>query len=374
MRVAHVVPAITFGGMWRHLEAVERLRSHNIESLVISLFDVNDDLAVSALRSPVQQMAVPLTAFRDKARIGQRLQRLIDGFRADIVHSYHVYSDIYAFHDAAYSATAGVRSVLGITQATWEEPFARHQLRRDWGPSDLAMELDLESRVMQTLAVSHELRQRLVRYGLRPDKLRVCYFGVDPIPDVDSTRFLRPIKSTEVVIGFLHRLEPVKNPLLLFDILANLNARGLRPRFLMIRGGSFDLGFRSEAERRGVSSCFEWLAASANLWDSVPPMHALLLTSRTEGLPLIVLEAMARGIPVVATQVGGLSELIINGESGRLATDDDAADVATALCETLSSPGEQLRLAAAGRERVRSKFTLSRHVAELAHTYQQVTH
>jgi glycosyltransferase involved in cell wall biosynthesis len=87
-------------------------------------------------------------------------------------------------------------------------------------------------------------------------------------------------------------------------------------------------------------------------------LDVLLLTSWHEGTPLVVLEAMASGVPVVATEVGGVPELVVSGTTGWLATPGDEVDIAERTIALLQAPDTMRRFGEAGRARVRSLFSL----------------
>ena len=98
-----------------------------------------------------------------------------------------------------------------------------------------------------------------------------------------------------------------------------------------------------------------------------------LLTSDYEGLPYTVLEAMAAGVPVVATRVGGVPEQVVDGETGFLFEPGDPAAAAAAVERILADPEGAVRLGEAGRERVRREFGLERMVGETVALYDALT-
>ena len=98
-----------------------------------------------------------------------------------------------------------------------------------------------------------------------------------------------------------------------------------------------------------------------------------LLTSDYEGLPYTVLEAMAAGVPVVATRVGGVPEQVVDGETGFLFEPGDPSAAAAAVERILAAPDGAARLGDAGRERVRRKFSRERMVSETVALYDALT-
>ena len=100
--------------------------------------------------------------------------------------------------------------------------------------------------------------------------------------------------------------------------------------------------------------------------------NVLAMPSWFEGLPIVVLEAMSLGVPVVGTRVCGLTEVVVDGETGRLVPPGDAPALARALDEVLSSPDLAARWGDAGRRRQREHFGAERMVAETAAVYDEV--
>jgi glycosyltransferase involved in cell wall biosynthesis len=113
-------------------------------------------------------------------------------------------------------------------------------------------------------------------------------------------------------------------------------------------------GFREDARR---------LIAQADV---------LALPSLTEGLPNVVLEAFAAGVPVVATGVGGVPELVRDGENGWLVPPADAGGLASALVAALSDPDERARRGAAGQALVRGRYTFAAQAAQAAEVFREV--
>jgi glycosyltransferase involved in cell wall biosynthesis len=98
------------------------------------------------------------------------------------------------------------------------------------------------------------------------------------------------------------------------------------------------------------------------------------LASLTEGIPLTILEAMASGLPVVATRVGGNPEVVADEETGLLVPPGDAELLASALLEMWRDPGKRQAFGAAGRVRVKTHFDVSRMVAEYEKLYVEARH
>jgi glycosyltransferase involved in cell wall biosynthesis len=102
-----------------------------------------------------------------------------------------------------------------------------------------------------------------------------------------------------------------------------------------------------------------------------PAWDLYVSSSRKEGLPLALLEAMASGLPVVATRVPGHLEVVVDGETGFLAESDDPQDLAAAIARLLDDPELRKRMGRAGRKRVEDHFTVEHMASQIARLYRE---
>jgi glycosyltransferase involved in cell wall biosynthesis len=151
------------------------------------------------------------------------------------------------------------------------------------------------------------------------------------------------------------RLDPEKNPLLLLEIIAKLRSGDPRWRLVIAGDGPLRAQLEAEIDRRDLRECVEMRGEVPNgleLWSLYRRSHAFLHVSLTEGLPQVLFEAQAAGIPIVATDVGGVSAALNGGKAGLLIRARDADAAVAALRALAESPGLRRRLIAAGLERV----------------------
>jgi glycosyltransferase involved in cell wall biosynthesis len=217
------------------------------------------------------------------------------------------------------------------------------------------------------------------REGLSPDRLRVIYNGVEPgLPVADAER--RQLRESwaaahdTIVIGCVANYKPFKGLELLIRAVARLAARPDLPdlRLVLVGEGSLrpeleqlraELGMErvvvlhgSEPEPRAVYGVFDIAA------------HA----SEAEGLPNVVLEAAAAGLPIVATDAGGTREIVSDGVTGLLVPVGDEEALVAALARLSLDPGERQRLGEAARADVLARFGVERMVDEFANLYREL--
>jgi glycosyltransferase involved in cell wall biosynthesis len=137
-------------------------------------------------------------------------------------------------------------------------------------------------------------------------------------------------------------------------------------------GGAFRTGLEREAGELGVGDRVHFTGYRADAQELLDDLDVFVLPSWIEGLPLTVLEAMARGKPVVATPVGGTPELVVDGETGLLVPPRDAGALADALRSLAADPERAQALGAAGRARVAERFSSAAMTGRVLAVYDEV--
>lgn len=171
------------------------------------------------------------------------------------------------------------------------------------------------------------------------------------------------------------RLDPEKNPLLLVDIAALLRARDPRWSLAIAGDGPLHEALERRVAERGLADTVELLGYVPNgpeLWAEYRRSHAFLHVSLTEGLPQVLFEAQGAGLPVVATDVGGVSAAVGGGESALLVPPDDAAAAAIALSRLAEDEVERRRLIAAGLANAQEQ-TIDAQLDRIAEFLDQAT-
>jgi glycosyltransferase involved in cell wall biosynthesis len=231
-----------------------------------------------------------------------------------------------------------------------------HNIDEDWdliaSTSEVAGEVDIR------VAVSDSVRRRLLSSGVPEDRIRLLRSGVN----LDHFRPAPVISSrAEKQILFAGRLDPVKRPLLLVDIASQLSTlRTARDfRFVIAGDGPEGETMRQRVRRSGLEGVFEFRGQVEDLAPLYADSDVVVLPSRSEGVPLVVLEALACSRPVVASKVGAIPE-VLGPECGALIgiSPDEAAGFAHALDTLLNRSELRERMGAEGRRRVEARYDL----------------
>jgi len=169
---------------------------------------------------------------------------------------------------------------------------------------------------------------------------------------VDLRRF-RPVPrrraDAKVTITCVARLEPVKNHPMLFEAVRLLKARGESFRVRLVGDGALRQEHQKRCQRLGIADCVEFLGYRGDVPEILAQTDIAVLTSNQEAPPRAVLEAMAMGIPVVATRVTGTHEAVRHGETGLTVEPGDVDSLAGALALLIGDPDLRAAMGARGR-------------------------
>lgn len=166
------------------------------------------------------------------------------------------------------------------------------------------------------------------------------------------------------------RTSPQKDPERFIDLIAELNAHGTRVHGVWVGDGDLLQHCRDEVARRGVAG-LSFVGAHADVLPFLRQADVVLLTSRWEGLPLVLLEAASMGRPLVAPRVGSCAEVVEHGTNGMLFDVDAEPSEIAALVEKILDPGELTRMGAASRDKYLRGFTVDGYVDRVEEVYRR---
>jgi sugar transferase (PEP-CTERM/EpsH1 system associated) len=235
--------------------------------------------------------------------------------------------------------------------------------------------------VRRYIAVSKHIERYLVeRVGVSPTRISQIYNGVDTerfAPAQQKPEHLLPpgfLDRDSIVIGTVGRLQPVKDQATLvraFDALVRRNKTMRdRMRLVVIGDGPLAIDLRALVDSLGLSPIVWFSGAATNVDELMRALDIFVLPSLAEGISNTVLEAMATGLPIVATTVGGNVELVDDGVSGRLFKPADVEALAVLLETYVDDAVLRRRHAAAARERAVGRFGLVGMVAQYQSVYE----
>ena len=190
---------------------------------------------------------------------------------------------------------------------------------------------------------------------LDPARVALVYNGVDADGIASAAPAALGLPADALAIGFAGRLDPQKGADLLPDIWERIHPRLPNAHLVIVGQGSCEKEMRRRMEG---SPRVHWLGFRRDVPAILRALDLLVVPSRTEAFGLAAAEAMAAGVPVVASTAGGLPEVVMDGETGVLVPPEDPAAVAEAVVSLAGDADARRRLGDAGRERVRRHFSL----------------
>jgi glycosyltransferase involved in cell wall biosynthesis len=341
VRIAHVViGGDVAGGQVVALRLARAAREAGHDVLFVSPSDgpFLDLVRAAGIRAHV----VPIAGALDLHALA-RLRRVLRRERVDVVHTHgHLAVNVLA-RVAGRLAGARVLSHMHIQTAFRAGAGRGVQIAIDNATARLCFAL---------VCVSDATREDLVRQGYPDGRLVTVHNGIEPAEEAEPLRLAEGPTVLEVA-----RLAEVKGQRTLLEALRSLGATGVFVGRDLEQGGAYEHLLRAEAERLGVAGRVVFAGYRSDVPALLAGCDVFCLPSSKEGLPLVVLEAMAQGKPVVATAVGGTPELVLDGVTGLLVPPGDARALADALGALLADPARARRLGEAGRERVLREFS-----------------
>jgi glycosyltransferase involved in cell wall biosynthesis len=258
--------------------------------------------------------------------------------------------------------------------------FTEHGRLSDAGPSTkrrVANAFLGRGSGIRLYAVSRELRSHLVAEGLPPSRVGVIYNGIDvhAAPRDSERRAARAalnVGDSTLVVGTAARLDPVKDLGTLVEAFDSF--RRARPDALLaiFGDGPQSDALKQRVERLGLGEQVRFLGYRSDVRQLLVGVDVYVNTSLSEGVSLTILEAMAAGLPVIATRVGGTPEVVLDGDTGVLVPPRSSERVADALLSLGADKTRRHAMGTAGRRRAEEKFTLDRMVAEYVEVYDDL--
>ena len=377
-RVLRIFSRLNIGGPSVHVILLTAgLRDRGYETrLVVGLEEAREgDLVDLAIEKgvPIHRLAALGREIRPLSdlRAFWALFRLMRRFRPAVVHTHSAKAGLLGRLAARLS---GVPVVV--------HTFHGHVLRGYFGPLESALFKHLEKalgrRTHVLLAVSEAVKQDLVALGVaRAEKIRVIPLGLElerlsgELPR-GGLRREAGFPDGAPLVGAVGRLVPVKD-LGTFLAAAVLVRKSLpEVRFAIVGDGEARTSLQEEAARLGLSGVAFFHGWRRDMAAVFGDLDVVVNSSRNEGTPVALIEALAAGLPVVATRVGGTPDLLGDGARGLLVPAGDPAALAAAVLATLREPEAARRRAREGRRYVLGAHSAARLIGDVDGLYREL--
>jgi len=379
IRVLRVIARLNVGGPALHATLLtERLDPSRYDSLLVTGVETPSEGNYLALHGGSLERVIVLPELGRQIRGASdlaallALTRLMRRVRPHIVHTH-----------TAKAGTLGRVAALLARVPVVVHTYHGHVFRGYFSAATTRLFLGIERwlgrRTDRLVTVGEAVRAELLHLGIgTPERLVVIPLGLDldRFLDCEAVRGrLRAelgIGGGVPLIGIVARLVPIKAHEVFLDAAARIGRELPEARFLVVGDGERRAELEALAARWGPPGRVRFLGWRRDLDRIYADLDVVVLTSRNEGLPVSLIEAMAAARPVVATRVGGVPDLVEDGVTGCLAPEGDAGAVAGTLRALLADPERRQAMGAAGRKRVAGAFGAERLLADVDRLYTEL--
>jgi sugar transferase (PEP-CTERM/EpsH1 system associated) len=366
-KVMHVVNQLAVGGTEKNVLKVATQLTEGMEHCICCIRGADASLVADELR-PEQVIALNLPSAPFSFFV-PKLVRAIRECKPDIVHS----RNWGAIEAVLAARIAGVPVAIHSEHGYEVESVTSTPLRQRWMRRLVVATADA------VFAVSRELRDFHARQaGVPEQRVRVLYNGVDthrfsPNPIVrEQTRAALGLSPQDFVIGAVGRMVPIKDYDTLIKAVSALHGKNGTFKLLLLGDGPELPRLRELAQNLLGTGGFISLGRCKNVPEVLPAMDVFVQTSLNEGMSNTILEAMATGLPVVVTRVGGNTEIVEEGKTGWMFQPGDAEHLSEILYAISSDvPARQLSGQAA-RQRIQHKFSDERMLENYRELYLEL--
>jgi glycosyltransferase involved in cell wall biosynthesis len=383
VRILRLIARLNMGGPALHVAYLTRgldKRGYETTLGAGSLARGEGSMAFVAEELGVEVHSVPqlhreVSPVLDPVSVG-RVARLIREVRPHILHTHTAKAGAIGRSAAVLAGDARPPIVV--------HTFHGHVLRGYFDPVRTAVYREVErslARVTTRLvAVSPEVRDELVELDVAPaEKFSVIRLGidldsriVDPGSDGLDLRRALGVPEDTFVVGWIGRMTAIKHLPDVLAAFARLRERGVDARLCLVGDGPDREEIEQRAYELGIARFTLYLGYQRDIAPYYGLFDALLLPSGNEGTPVVAIESLAAGTPVVATRVGGVPDVVAEGVDGFLAGVGDVDGLAAALEKLARDPALRGKMGHAGRERTLPRYRVERLVDDVDELYREL--
>jgi glycosyltransferase involved in cell wall biosynthesis len=382
VRVLRLIARLNMGGPALHVAYLTKgLEERGYDTTLLagslargesSMSFVADELDVTW--HPVPQLHREISPLYDTLSI-IRIVKWIRSVRPHILHTHTAKAGAVGRIAAALAGDARPPIIV--------HTFHGHVLRGYFNPGTTALFRGLERTLAKSttrlIAVSPEVRDDLVQLGVAPrEKFSVIRLGIDLDDRVTSggdgtaLRRLYGVSPDEFVIGWIGRMTAIKRVDDILLAFRRLRDRGVNARLCLVGDGPDREQIEHRAHDLGISRNVLFVGYQREVAPYYSFFDALVLPSANEGTPVVAIEALAAGRPVVATRVGGVPDVVEDDADGMLVRVGDIEGITDALERLAHDPELRRRLGEAGRERTIPRYRVERLVDDVDALYREL--
>jgi glycosyltransferase involved in cell wall biosynthesis len=300
------------------------------------------------------------------------MYRLIRKSRPHIVHTH-----------MAKAGTAGRLAAKLARVPIIVHTFHGHTFHSYWGPVKSAVFLQIErtlgAMTDRVIAITDAQKADIAQYGVAPlNRISTIPLGLEIEPMLEAEQHQGRLRADlgvgpdRPLIGIVARLVPIKAHEVFLEAAAQIRATMPDATFLIIGDGERRTELEALAQRLGVADATRFLGWRDDMREVYADLDVVTLCSNNEGSPVALIEALAAARPVVSTRVGGVPNVVEDGESGLLVPPRDPSAFADAVVALLRDPDRAARFGQAGRRAVFPRHASGRLVADVERLYLEL--
>jgi sugar transferase (PEP-CTERM/EpsH1 system associated) len=362
--VLHLIHYLTVGGAEQTLVNLVNYFPDNYRHVIISLMQYDEEFV-----KRIKNLAVTLTTFNKQPRndfsIINKIKKLITEYEIDILLCW----DWTSYLESIFAARLSLKFppvIYAIHGKSYEElhgiPWRRKLIHKS-----MSYFVDAIITICE-----YTKKDYCHTYGIPPQKVQVIYNGIDTAKfnngDINTNRLEFGLNKQHIVIGCIARLDRVKNIQLLIKAVADLKCKLVR--LLIVGDGPEMDNLKKLSEDQKITNQIVFSGRRNDIPELLQIMDIYVQPSFFEGISLTILEAMACGLPVVATQVGGNPEIITDKYDGILIESDNTDELIQALTLLIKSEERRKILAEQARATIEKRFSLSLMVDNYANLFK----
>jgi sugar transferase (PEP-CTERM/EpsH1 system associated) len=366
LHVVHVVLSLDVGGLERNV--VNQVRQGQKLGQRVSIVCLERP---GTLAPQVEGLGATLVSLHKRPGLRPgvvlSMRRALRGLAPDVVHTHQLATLLYGG-----AAARLMRVPVVVHTEHGREPYAARRKTRLLGrlagrfcDRFYCLTADMAEQVRAAEVVASE-KIRVIRNGID-----VARFA-EPGGDRAALRQSLGIPPEALVVGTVGRLNEIKCQDLLIRAFARVRQQLGCAHLVLVGDGPRLRELRTLSSDLGVGDCVHFPGYQPSSAPYLRIMDVFALTSRSEGMPQAVLEASVAGVPVVASRVGGLPEVIVDRQTGLLFGPGDESALAWAIEELLGDEGMRRRIGAAGKARVETSFSVARMAAEYHRDFLEI--
>lgn len=371
-RVLYIVDGLGFGGTQRYVIDLAKFSSKFDVNPFVCSFVKGDQVKNELLAENIPVLSVPVTKIYNREALGalKNILRFIKSHRIEVVHTFQTNPNILG-------TLAG--RLAGVPVISSRRDTGEMGMRGSWRV--VLFERMVINRLVSKIVANSKASAEAARKNERipPGKIQVIYNGIDHAKYSDLRKEIRGkirshmnLSEDFFVFGNIAVHRTVKSLDTLIRAFKIVHALHPSTRLLMVGDGPERKNLESLAQSLEILDAVHFTGVNLDVSTILPAMDTFILSSKSESFSNAILEAMAVGLPVIATDVGGNPEIVLHGDTGILVPKENPEAMAKAMMDLLNNPSEAVCMGRRGKKRVQSFFSWENSFKNLRNLYFSV--